>query len=248
VKPPPRTRTVSIRRNVSLARALSKLGYSSRSVASGLITSGCVAVNGTVVTDPSFRCDPSNDRISVRGRKVSEAPRICIIMNKPAGTVTTRSDERGRPTVYDCLGDTGKWMFPVGRLDRETEGLLLMTNDHRLGNRLTDPSSKVPKTYRVTLDRPLEPPDRDILAQGMLLDGERLRRAEVTLVSGNVIDCTITEGKNRQVRRMFDALGYRVVYLCRIAIGKFILKGLKPGEWRKCSDDDIRKMLGETDD
>jgi 23S rRNA pseudouridine2605 synthase len=246
MRPASRSWKAPPRRIVSLARALSKLGYSSRSVAGELIAAGNVSVNGNVVRNPSFRCDPARDDISVAGKKVAEASLICIVLNKPAGVVTTRSDEKGRATVYDCLGETGQWMFPVGRLDRDTEGLLLMTNDHRLGNRLTDPSSKVPKTYRVELDRPLEEHDREVLRLGMVLDGERLRPAGISASGKRVVECTITEGKNRQIRRMFASLGYTVTGLRRTAIGCFTLGGLKPGEWKNCSADDIRKMLGET--
>ncbi len=230
-------------RNVSLVRALSKLGYTSRSQAAVLVRSGAVRLNGSVVTDPALRCDPSRDKITVGGKAVREKRVLRIILNKPAGVVTTRSDERGRKTVYDCLGPVGRWIFPVGRLDRDTEGLLLMTNDHQLGQRLTDPSSGVPKTYRVKIDKPLREADRLEFEKGMMLDGVRLLPAKIKTTGESVVEVIIHEGKNRQIRRMFAGLGYTVVSLCRTAIGGYTLAGLAPGEWKEIDDEDVRQML-----
>src|SRR5262245_37517761 len=134
-----RRRPQTPRRVVSLARVLSKSGHCSRSVAVGYITEGKVRVNGTVVRDPSRRCDPATDRIMVEGINLKSKRHVYIMMHKPAGVVTTRSDERGRPTVYDVMGTGRGWIFPVGRLDKETTGLLILTNDHRLGETLTNP-------------------------------------------------------------------------------------------------------------
>ncbi len=142
-------------RNVSLARALSKLGVLSRSQAEQAIIDKRVSVNGKIIINPSLRCSMDDDRIEIDGKPVRQTSFVYIVMNKPVGIVTTRSDERGRKTVYDLLGDVGQWIFPVGRLDKDSSGLLLFTNDHRLGERLTNPDSKVPKTYIVTLDKPL---------------------------------------------------------------------------------------------
>ena len=157
-------------RNVSLARALSKLGVLSRSQAEEAVRQRRVSVNGKIITNPSYRCSMDDDRIEIDGKPVRQPAFLYIVMNKPVGVVTTRSDERGRKTVYDLLGDAGQWIFPVGRLDKDSSGLLLFTNDHRLGERLTNPNSKVPKTYIVTLDKPLNENDASVMQKGMMLD------------------------------------------------------------------------------
>jgi 23S rRNA pseudouridine2605 synthase len=158
------------------------------------------------------------------------------MMHKPAGIVTTRSDERGRSTVYDLLKDQGRWLFPVGRLDRDTRGLLLFTNDTQWANALTDPASKVPKVYEVRLDREMEDRDMDRFRVGVTLDGgERTLPAKIvriTRADGPWVEVAITEGKNRQVRRMMAALGYDVKALLRTRIGPVSLEGLKEGAVR----------------
>lgn len=225
--------TGTVRRDVSLARALSKLGYCSRSGAEALIRSGTVSVNGRKILDPSFRVSPSLDVLRVSGKGISMRSRLYIMMNKPPGCVTTRSDEKGRSSVYGILGGIREWVFPVGRLDKESRGLLLFTNDTQFGETLTNPASHVPKTYRVRTDRPVSDEHLRVLSGGMLLRGGRLKPALAARREGDCwIELTITEGKNRQVRRMCEALGYRVLELIRIRIGGLALGDLKEGEWR----------------
>ena len=222
--------------NVSLARALSKLGVTSRKQARELIRVGRVTVNGKILTNPEVRVHPEDETITVDGKAVARHRRLYIMMNKPAGTVTTRSDERGRPTVYDLLKDKDRWLFPVGRLDQDSRGLLLFTNDTQWANALTDPGSKVPKVYAVRLDREMSDEDMERFRPGLILDDgyqtlpakiKRLPRAD-----GHWVEVTITEGKNRQVRRMMTALGYKVETLIRTRIGSVALSGLGEGAVR----------------
>jgi len=156
---------------VSLARGLSKLGYCSRSRAEELIREGKVSVNGEKIQIPSFRISLSHDRLHVSGKSILKTIPLYLIMHKPSGVITTRKDEKERTTVYDILGEIGQWVFPVGRLDKDSSGLLLFTNDTRLGERLTNPLSHVPKSYLVLLDRTMDRGDVDLMRKGMILDG-----------------------------------------------------------------------------
>lgn len=226
-------------RNVSLARALSKLGVLSRSQAEEAVRQRRVSVDGKIITNPSFRCSLDDDRIEIDGKPVRQPEFLYIVMNKPVGIVTTRSDERGRKTVYDLLGDVGQWIFPVGRLDKDSSGLLLFTNDHRLGERLTNPNSKVPKTYIVTLDKPLDEHDASVMRKGMMLDDERLQPAEIKILNHQSFEMTIHEGKNRQIRRMCESFGYTVCSLVRTQIGSFEIGNLPPGEIRQLTKKEI---------
>jgi 23S rRNA pseudouridine2605 synthase len=191
------------------------------------------------VRDADERVAVARDVISVDGARVRKPELVYILMNKPAGVVTTRSDERGRATVYDLLGDVGRWVFPVGRLDKETSGLLLFTNDNRLGESLTSPASKAPKTYRVTLDADVAEGDLRVIRAGMRLAGERLLPALAASLGPCEVELTIVEGKNRQIRRMFESLGHRVVALDRTAIGRLRAGSLPPGKWRHLAPDEV---------
>ncbi len=232
----------NIKRDVSIARALSKLGFCSRSEAEQIIRDGRVSVNNTITGNPSLRVSLSEDKIRVDGKVPLKKEFVYIVMNKPAGVVTTRLDERGRKNVYDLLGDVGKWVFPIGRLDKDTTGLLLFTNDNKFGELLTNPMSKVPKTYIVRLDKPLSAEHEQILSVGMKLNGEILRPAIIRSLTAGEIEMTITEGKNRQIRRMCDALGYGVIALRRVRIGELTIGDLKEGEWRYISEKEVKAV------
>lgn len=230
-------------RNVSLARILSKLGYCSRAEAERLIESGKVSVNSRVIRNTSARYSPDHDAFEVEGVLLGKKKFVYIMMNKPVGVVTTRSDERGRKTVYDLLDkDIDQWVFPVGRLDKETSGLLLMTNDHQFGEYLTNPDSHIPKTYRVELNGSLSQHHIKQFSEGMRLEDKRLMPALVKSISDNIIEMTIYEGKNRQVRKMCEALGFHVVSLQRIKIGDLTLNDLKPGSWRRLNVTEINAL------
>ena len=224
---------------LSLARALSKFGVCSRREAERWIEDGRVAVAGEVVRVPARRIDPRRDRVTVDGARVGdETERVAIALHKPVGYITTRTDPGGRLTVYELLQGLDRWVFPVGRLDRDTSGLLILTNDHRLGHRLTDPGHHVPKTYHARVRGVPGEEALRALAEGVPLgDGTDSRPAIVRgLGSGRDGGCwleiVLTEGKNRQVRRMCASVGHDVLELVRVAIGALPLGDLAPGEWR----------------
>jgi 23S rRNA pseudouridine2605 synthase len=219
-------------KKVSLARALSKLGIVSRRQAGVLIESGHVSVNGRYLRNPEVRVDPEKEIIRLDDQVVEAAPPLYLMMHKPKGVVTTRSDEKGRKTIYD-LFTAESWVFPVGRLDRESSGLLLLTNDTQWGNRMVAPESKVPKIYHVKLNRRIEERDLKKLEEGIRLEEGKTLPAKVLLLreteKGCWIEFTLQEGKNRQIRRMSEALGYRVGNLVRVQIGNLKLGDLPSG-------------------
>ena len=234
---------------ISLARALSKFGVCSRKEAARWIAAGRVRVGDVVEPSPARRIDPGRDRVTVDGRSVGdETERIVLAFHKPAGLVTTRVDPAGRPTIYAALGDVGRWVFPVGRLDRDTSGLLVLTNDHRLGHRLTDPAHHVPKTYHVRVAGVPDGAALRTLREGVALaGGERTRRARVrplgTARDGTTwLEIVLTEGKNRQVRRMCAGIGHDVRELVRVRIGAFALGDLAPGAWRRLEPDEVARL------
>jgi 23S rRNA pseudouridine2605 synthase len=229
-----------------LNRALSKLGICSRTVADSWIMAGKVSVNGFTALDPEFWVELGTDKIEVAGLSQTsiKGPSLYLCMHKPAGYVTTRNDELGRKTVYDLLpADSGAgWIFPVGRLDLESEGLLLMTDDGEWANRLTDPEFHVEKEYRVKLDGQPLPSELDTFRQGILLEGRLTLPACVDAEGGGWHRVVITEGRNRQIRKMFHALGYKVKRLVRVSIGPLALGDLKVGEIRKLDLEWVEKL------
>jgi pseudouridine synthase len=215
-------------------------------------------VGGVVERRPSRRIDPFRERVVVDGRPVGdETPRVVLAFHKPKGFVTTRADPGGRATVYDALGRLGPatpgWVFPVGRLDRDTSGLLILTNDHRLGHRLTSPEHHVPKTYHARVRGVPEAEALRALCEGLALgDGTVTRPARVRVLGSprgatgqgsSWIEIVLTEGKNRQVRRMCAAVGHDVLELVRVRIGDLGLGDLAPGEWRVLGADQLKRLL-----
>jgi pseudouridine synthase len=212
-----------------------------------------VRVNGAVERTASRRIDPARDRVVVDGRRVGDdTPRVVLAFHKPRGVVTTRADPAGRPTVYDALGDVATWVFPVGRLDRDTSGLLVLTNDHRLGERLTSPDHHVPKTYHARVAGVPDGEALRALREGLTLDDVTLTRPAKVRVLGTPrggepastwLEIVLTEGKNRQVRRMGAAVGHEVLDLVRVRIGRLGLGDLAPGEWRELDTEQVTNLL-----
>ena len=212
----------------ALNRALSKLGLLSRSEAAKAILAGRVTVDGKVVLRPAALVTPERARIEIDGEAKSRAAWRAVVFNKPRGVVTTRVDPEGRPTVYDTLGEAGHGLIPVGRLDRGTTGLLLMTSDTQLGNWIADPDNAVPRVYIVTVRGRV---DAAVLPEGAVLRKASGRESHLTV--------ELREGKNREVRRMFAALGHDVTRLKRVKLGGLELGDLEPGRWRELTRTEV---------
>lgn len=225
---------------VSLARALSKLGACSRAQAGQAVTAGRVTVNGKVVRDPDLRVDPARDRLTLDGARVRAAARVYVMLNKPAGLVTTRADERGRDTVFMCLeGAPYPRLVPVGRLDRDSQGLLLFTNDTRWADRIASPSSHIEKIYHVYLEQPITETLLARLRAGVRSRGELLRAVRVEPISERQLEFVLDEGHNRQIRRMLETSGATITRLVRTAIGPLHLGRLMPGAHRPLTADEL---------
>jgi 23S rRNA pseudouridine2605 synthase len=227
-------------RKVGLARALSKLGYCSRSQAADLIRTGCVLLNGRIRRDPETPVDLKRDWVVVNGNAVQAQEKIYLIMNKPRGLVTTTSDERGRETVYDLLRKNREsllWVAPVGRLDKASEGLLLLTNDSEWGAKIAAPETHLERTYHVQVGSTGGDELAQEMMKGVRTDSAGLlhvRRASL-LRSGEKncwLEIVLDEGKNRQIRRMLAGLDIDVLRLVRVAIGPLILGDLAKGSFR----------------
>lgn len=230
-----------------LARVLSKRGVCSRSEAERLVRDGRVSVDGQPCFDPERRTALDSVDIRIDGQLIAARPFVYLMLNKPRGLVTTRSDERGRATVYDCLHDSGlPWLAPVGRLDQASEGLLLFSNDSAWAARIAAPEAHLPKTYHVQIDCV---PDDTLLAalRGDVLDrGECLRAQRVDVLragrKSGWLDIVLVQGRNRQIRRMLAAQGVQVRRLVRIAIGPLRLGTLAKGAWRMLTLDEAHAL------
>lgn len=232
---------------VSLERAISKLGLASRSEARALILGGRVAIDGRMVSDPSRRVIPEQARITIDGESRRGAAPLTILLHKPRGYVTTRSDPEGRKTVYDLLAEVPSRVVPVGRLDLATSGLLILTNDTQLAHWLTDPDSGVPRVYLVTVAGRVTEETAQRLIAGITIGRERMSAsdAKVRKASGRESHLVVTllEGKNREVRRVLDAVGHRVTRLRRVRFGGLELGALAPGRWREVTTAELREAF-----
>jgi 23S rRNA pseudouridine2605 synthase len=232
-----------------LQKILSQAGIASRRASEQLMLDGRVTVNGAAIRELGTKADAARDDIRVDGRRVKVITRHrYLLLNKPRGYVTTRSDEKQRPTVIDLLRGVSEYVYPVGRLDYESEGLLLLTNDGELAARLTHPRHGVARVYEA---RVLGVPDaRDLvrLSRGLVIEGRRTEAAEIKLLPHGrdakeaTLVVTIREGRNRQVRKMCEAIGHPVTHLKRIAIGPIRDSALKLGRWRELTAPEVERL------
>lgn len=230
-----------------LQKILARAGISSRRRAEEYIRQGRIAVNGSVVSELGAKADPANDRITFDGKPIVAEEKIYLLLNKPTGYVTTMSDPQGRPKVTDLLTDIPQRVFPVGRLDYDTEGALLLTNDGELGNCIIHPSYEVNKTYVATVAG--RPDDEQIrqLERGIILDGQKTWPARIRILAEKknetTVELIIHEGKKRQVRRMLAAIGHRVKTLKRTAYGELKLGNLPSGSYRVLTLKELKKIF-----
>jgi 23S rRNA pseudouridine2605 synthase len=224
-------------KKVGLARALSKFGFCSRTHASQLIREGRVRVNGTTRRNPEEPVQLGNDRIEVDGQPLAASKKVYLVLNKPRGIVTTAADEKGRDTVYTLLGAELPWIAPVGRLDKASEGLLLLTNDSEWAARITAPETHLDKTYHVQIGKIADAALIETLKKGVRTkEGDSIRVKNASLLRqgerNSWLEIILDEGKNRHIRRMLEALGIDVLRLIRVAIGQLALGDLAKGSVR----------------
>ncbi|AOZ91405.1 pseudouridine synthase [Paenibacillus crassostreae] len=232
-----------------LQKILAQAGVASRRKCEDLIVAGKVEVNGETVTTLGTKADPDQDIITVNGKPIRNEKKVYIVMNKPKGVITSASDPEGRKIVSDYLRDVKERVYPVGRLDYDTEGLIILTNDGEFANLLTHPKHHVPKTYMAIVKGVPHGDDLDKLRAGIKLEDGMTAPAEVeykdidTAKNEATISITIYEGRNRQVRRMFEAISHPVIKLKRIAFGDLLLHNLKRGLFRHLTKDEIEDLL-----
>ena len=236
---------------IRLQKYFTDCGVLSRRAAEEAIQAGLVRVNGTIA-ELGMRVDPEHDVIEYRGKRVlpSHEEKICILLNKPRGYITTLSDEHGRRTVADLVSDIGRRVYPVGRLDMDSDGLLLLTDDGALANRLTHPRHEIPKIYRVTVKGEVDTDKLHALRQAMTIDGYTILPVETKQISYDprqnqtILEMRLYEGRNRQIRKMCESVDLKITRLCRIAIGKITIGNLPVGKWRHLRADELAYLLG----
>lgn len=229
-----------------LQKIMAHAGVASRRKSEEIIADGRVKVNGELVTEMGFKVDPDQDQIVVDGEIITEEKKIYILLNKPEGYITTVSDPEGRPTVMDLIPDLKQRLYPAGRLDADSSGLLILTNDGDLTYKLTHPKKEVDKKYRVLAGDKIKKDDFKKLEAGMIIDGKKTSSAEISNINYQAgqtqFDIIIHEGRNRQVRRMTEMIGYRVLTLQRIAFAFLDLSGVKEGSFRYLTEQEVEKL------
>jgi 23S rRNA pseudouridine2605 synthase len=238
-------------RRIGLARAISKLGYGSRSLASELIRAGRVHLNGKACRNPEAPTHIGKDRIEIDGDQLEESKKIYLMLNKPRGIVTTASDEKGRETIYSLLPPDIPWVAPVGRLDKASEGLLLLTNDSEWGASVLDPANHLQKTYHVQVATVADQPLLQSLENGIRDEtGDLLRVKHAAILRGGEkntwLEIVLEEGKNRQIRRMLAALDIEVLRLVRVSIGPLVLGSLAKGKSRELTSQEKESLKRRT--
>lgn len=232
---------------IRLQKFLSECGVASRRKSEELIESGFVKVNGKTASIGD-KVDPKRDSVTVHGKKVvKQKNSVYIMLNKPRGFITTMSDEMDRKCVASLVEDAPARVYPVGRLDKESEGMLLFTNDGEFANALTHPSKHVSKTYRVTVRPPVTEEQLTAIATGIVIDDRKTAPADVRVVLQEekrvVLEIVLYEGRNRQIRKMCEEIGLEVARLRRIAVGSVKLGMLKLGSWRELTEEEVRKLM-----
>ncbi|MFW5985194.1 MAG: pseudouridine synthase [Halanaerobiaceae bacterium] len=229
-----------------LQKYMAHAGVASRRKSEDIIAEGRVKVNGEVVTEMGFKIDPQQDTVTVDGEVISREEKVYILFNKPTGCVCTVDDPRGRKTVLDYIDGVSQRIYPVGRLDYDTSGLLIITNDGQLTNILTHPSYEIDKTYLVEIPGQLTAEEKKQLEEGVELEDGITAPAEAEIVYKNsdktIFMLTIHEGRNRQVRRMCEKIGHRVINLKRIGLAFLSLEQLSPGEFRFLTTEEVKKL------
>lgn len=233
-------------KDVRLQKMLADCGVASRRKAEEMIAAGDVKVNGAVAKIGD-KVDPKKDKVSVKGKPIeSRGNDVYIMLHKPRGFITTMSDEMDRKCVAELVKDIPERIYPVGRLDRESEGLLLLTNDGEFANAMTHPSLHIPKTYRVTIRPSISEDQLTQIAVGIVIDGRKTAPARVNVISQEagrvVLEIVLYEGRNRQIRKMCEQLGLEVARLKRVAIGQLKLGMLQQGKWRALTSEEVRKL------
>lgn len=234
-------------KEVRLQKLLADCGIASRRKAEGLIADGVVKVNG-VPAKIGDKVDPKKDKVTVHGKPlVTKVRNVYVMLHKPRGFITTMSDERDRRCVAQLVSDIPERVYPVGRLDRDSEGLLLLTNDGEFANALTHPSRHVPKTYRVTVRPSITDDQLTQITMGIVIEGQKTAPATVRVISQEpgrvVLEIVLYEGRNRQIRKMCEALGLEVARLKRIAVGPVKLGMLQQGDYRRLTREEVKKLL-----
>lgn len=230
-----------------LQKILAQAGVASRRAAEQLILEGRVEVDGSIVTQLGSRFDPNQVRICVDGQEIAAEKHVYLLLNKPAGYISTLSDPQGRRLVTELLQDIPERVFPVGRLDFDTEGALILTNDGAFAHSILHPSREIPRTYEALVSGVPGPEALRRLESGLDLEEFRTRPAQVQILRRAARQClveiVIHEGHKRQVRRMFQAIGHRVLHLKRTAYGNLRLGNLRPGRWRRLSPAEFRQLF-----
>ena len=231
-----------------LNKFLSNSGVASRRKCDELISQGKVFVNGKVVSELGFQINEKKDKVMVEGKQIKlPSSFVYIKLNKPKGYACTAHDEKGRKTIYELI-DTDERLFSIGRLDYDTEGLILLTNDGDFANKVAHPKYAIEKEYRVTVEGQIKESELAVLRKGVVVDGERMPSAKVEFLSEDdkftKLSVVIDEGQNRQIRRMFEAIGKSIRLLKRVRIGQVRLGGLKRGDYRDLTEDELNSLVG----